>query len=310
MPIGATIGAAAIGAGGAILGGNAQKSAANKAAATATQTNDKNISFLTDIYHQNEGHFAPYEQSGQVANNAIMQLLGLSGPPQAQSAFPGYAPTPAYAPQAFGGGYSGGTGNVARYMSLDGPAVDPALAQQLGDTYSNMQYGQPQPYNPGTVTTAAPAARSAFDNYLNSDGYQFRFDQGVNALQKAFGRNLDSGAAEKAAIRFGQGTASDEFSRYMSLLNQQQQLGYGSASALAGVGQNFGNAVTAGNTAAGNAQANAQLYAGSANANMWKGIGSSFGQALGSFGGMGGGSSVTGTPTGSFNGIPLMSFAF
>lgn len=278
--IAAGIGAAA-GIGGAVIGSKSQSSAANKAAATAENTNANNIAFATGIYNQNTQHFAPYEQSGQVANNAIMQLLGLgSTPSAAQPAFAGYSPPTGVS--AFRGvsypNVFGGNGNVPLQ-------VGPFDGQDFSSpTYSTLQYGQPQPYDPGAVTTPAPSAASAFDNYRNSDGYQFRFDQGTNALQKAFGRNLDSGAADKAAIRFGQGTASDEFSRYMSLLNQQQQLGFGSASALAGVGQNFTNTVTAGNTAAGNAAANAQLYAGAANANMWKGIGSSFGQFAGAFG--------------------------
>lgn len=143
--------------------------------------------------------------------------------------------------------------------------------------------------NPGAFSsTGGVNPSSAFQTYLNSDGYQFRLGEGVNALQKAFGRNLDSGAAMKAAVKYGQGTASDEFSRYMSLLNQQQQLGYGSASALAGVGQNFANNVVAGNNTAADAAANARLYAGSANANMWQNIGSSFGQFAGQAFGPGG----------------------
>jgi hypothetical protein len=282
MPIGATIGAAALTAGGSVLASSSQKKAAKQAATIAQDDNTANRAFLTDIYHQNEAHLAPWETQGRTAGNAIMELLGLSQPaPAAPAAFSAGS----YGPASFSQPAYPGDG--PRFLPNGEPEFDLGYR---GGGFGGMQYVPPDPgaapaTAPGAVTTSAP---SAFDTYRNSTGYQFRFDQGVNALQKAFGRNLESGAASKAAIKYGQGIGSDEFSRYMQLLQGQQNLGFGASSALVGVGQNFGNNVVAGNTNAADAAANARLYAGQANANMWQGIGSSFGQVAGQVFGSGG----------------------
>lgn len=147
------------------------------------------------------------------------------------------------------------------------------------------------------------ASRSAFDAYRGSTGYDFRLGEGTRALQSAFSRNLESGAASKAAIRYGQGIASDEFSNYYNRVMGLSNQGLAAGSALAGVNANFGNQVVAGNQSATSAAANARLYAGQANANMWQNLGSSFGNALGVFagGGFGGGSGSRGGYPGGFN---------
>lgn len=90
------------------------------------------------------------------------------------------------------------------------------------------------------------AYNTAFGNYQNSTGYQFRVGQGMDALNSrlAASGTLNSGAAQKAALQYGQNIASDEFGRYMSALSGQQQVGVGAGSALAGVGTNFANNAT------------------------------------------------------------------
>lgn len=222
---GALIGSAVIGAGAGLIGSSKQSKAAKQAANISSADNAANRALQESIYNRNVSFLSPTMQRGEVASNAIMELLGL---PRAQAS-------------AFSG------------------------------------YGAPLT---GMVTTT-PNGRSAFDTYRGSTGYDFRVSEGNRALQSAFSRNLESGAASKAAIRFGQGIASDEFGRYMDMLRGVSQQGFGAGSALAGVGQNFANTVTAGNTAAANAQANARLYAGNVAANNWANLGSSFGNVLG-----------------------------
>jgi hypothetical protein len=48
---------------------------------------------------------------------------------------------------------------------------------------------------------------------------------------------LQSGAAQRAALRYGQEFASGEFGNWMSMLGNQQHTGFAGASALAGVSQ-------------------------------------------------------------------------
>lgn len=263
----ALLGSAVLGAGASLIGGSKQAKASNQASQMTAADNAANRAFQQNIYNQNAAFLSPYQRTGAVANNAIMELLGYPQQSQQQpAAFGGYGQ-----PAMFGGGSAYG-------QVPQGYAADSWAPQGWGGLYGDV--GMPGQI-PGAVTTAAPSARSAFDTYRGSTGYDFRVNEGVRALQAAFSRNLESGGASKAAIRFGQGTASDEFARYMGYLTGQSQLGLSGASALAGVSQNFANNVVAGNQAATTAQANARLYAGNSAANMWNNLGSSFGLGLG-----------------------------
>lgn len=118
----------------------------------------------------------------------------------------------------------------------------------------------------GALAPAAPGANalspqqsalSAFENFRNSAGYKFRFDQGMNALNSGYaGRGvIKSGGAIKGALDYGQNIASAEFGNYFNNLQTQQNVGAGAASAQAGVGQNFAGNITALNTANANALA-------------------------------------------------------
>lgn len=71
------------------------------------------------------------------------------------------------------------------------------------------------------------AADAAFDTFKGSTGYDFRVNEGNRALNAGFaGRGmLQSGAAMREFGRFGQGIASDEFSRYLGQLGGQRDAG-------------------------------------------------------------------------------------
>jgi len=108
-------------------------------------------------------------------------------------------------------------------------------------------------------------------------GYAFRLSEGVNALNKkaAASGGLLSGAALKAAERYGQDYASNEYqnayNRYWNTRNQvlnpvQSLLGQGQTTAnnLGAAGMNY--ATRAGDTMMGAANARASGYIGGANA--------------------------------------------
>lgn len=126
---------------------------------------------------------------------------------------------------------------------------------ETGQTASNalMQLFGLAPTDPSTI--------SAFDKFRGSTGYQFRMNEGLGSLASNFrARGLSqSGAAIKANQRFGQNIASDEFGRYVSYLGNQQGVGLTAASALAGVGQNYANSVSANNQNSADAIGNAAL---------------------------------------------------
>lgn len=108
---------------------------------------------------------------------------------------------------------------------------------------------------------AMATQNAVFENFRNSAGYQDQFKEGVRSLQAGFGNKglLDSGAATKASIRYGQSQANRSFGDYYSRLIGQQQVGAGSAGALAGVNQAYVNGVTNNNNNASDAQGNAAL---------------------------------------------------
>lgn len=109
---------------------------------------------------------------------------------------------------------------------------------------------------------------SAFDTFRNSTGYQFRLGEGLDAVRSAYAGigGLQSGAAQRAINEYGQNFASNEFGNYMNALSGQQAVGAGTASSLAGVGQNFAGTVINSNNLNSANQMNAQLSSGGNNA--------------------------------------------
>lgn len=164
-----------------------------------------------------------------------------------------------------------------------------ALAGQAGTTGAiNSLLTSPSQNNP------------AYQNYLNSTGYNFQLQQGSNAItgNSASKGLLDSGATAKALTGYGQNLASTTFGNYLGQLGglaglQGQQVGQG-LTATGQVGQ-------AGTTGGGNA-ANMQAAAGQALGTSQASAANMFGGAVsqvnpGNFflGGAGGSPSVTGT---------------
>lgn len=166
------------------------------------------------------------------------------------------------------------SGNKAANATKAAAASNTALAQ---DNYAKNSAVLAPYVGAGTAPTSSiqallglggdqAAATKAFDNYRSGTGYDFRLSEGTKAMTAALGRGsmLESGAAAKAALKYGQNTASDEFQRYISNLTQQQNLGVAAASAQAGVGNTLVNNVTANNNNAAAGAASAALNTGNA----------------------------------------------
>jgi len=142
-------------------------------------------------------------------------------------------------------------------------------------------------------------------NFEADPGYQFRMNEGAKAIERSAAARggLNSGRTMKALANYGQGLASQEygnaynraFGEYNNAYNRfnaDRDRRFGRLSSLAGVGQaaqaglnqagqTLGNqagayGAQAGNTAMGNA--NAQAAAGMAQANAWGNTLSSIGQ--------------------------------
>lgn len=304
MPVGAIIGGAVIGAGGAIgasaIGSHAQTKAAQTAATTAQNTTDSNNQLFRETRGQNIAIAAPFYNNGLAAGNALQSLLlgdAPAAPAPAQSgALAGYQTSPGYRDGALSGtnwgGYLQANPDLAaegRRVTADGefPSLD-AYAQWHYQNYGQNEGRQLAPASPmpgPTPATAAPAggALDAFARFRGGTNYQWRYDQGLKSTESAYATRgaLDSGAAEKAKISFGQNLASNELSNYMNLLAGQQQVGLSAGNAIMGVSTSAANNIAGQNTNASNVAANAALTSGQANANLWGAVGNTAGQVGG-----------------------------
>ena len=285
-----------LGAVGAIASSSAQKSAANKAAQVATDTNATNNALAREIYGQNQQALAPFMQRGNVAGDYINAMLGLPSGVAGNSAatynmggqqgFPTqqgnqavpYGQDYMFSPNQFGGpywmsgnDYRGQITNAGFFPQQFGPTAQGGGTQTGGIAQTQ------------GVTTQN--AQDAFGKYIKNSDYGFQFGQGSNALNSGYAGagTLQSGAAMKAMEKFRQDLQSGYRNEYMGALGNQQGVGLSGASALAGVSQNFANTMTNNNNAAGNALANAALVKGNNGiGNVISGIGGNlFGYSTG-----------------------------
>lgn len=167
---------------------------------------------------------------------------------------------------------------------VDEAGLNAAIQARLKEQQAAQQAAQKDP-NYGFLLK-----RFSETDWKADPGYQFRLDQGNQALQNmaAMTGNLNSGRALKDAIGYNSGMASQEYGNAYSRFNNDQTniynklaalagMGQSSASSLAGVSQNYGAQV--GNNLAQSANAQAAGTIGSNNA--WaQGI-SGLGNALG-----------------------------
>lgn len=247
MVIGTTaaiLGSAVI-AGGASVAASKKNSKAISKASAAQQTSDaQQIAYQREAYAKNEAALSPYMQRGNVAGQAINDLLGLGGStvvPQQGLPTPQGAltvPWQGYNPDSSGGVFgmprentSGDAAWLQRPMGNAGP-----YDQSFYGSGFNQQVTQAAP-----AQTPQQAAMAAYDIFKQSTGYTSRLKEGMGALNAGyFGGGIgQSGAAVKAALRYGQDYASGEFGKYLGYLGNQQGVGFSGASALAGVSQGF-----------------------------------------------------------------------
>jgi hypothetical protein len=115
-------------------------------------------------------------------------------------------------------------------------------------------YGLPGGPNPtGTGTTGS----NAYGGFFTSPGYQFRMDQGLQAIDRGAAARgiLGSGATVKAEQRYGEGLAASEYDSYTARLAQLAGLGQSATAGTAAAGANASNNISQALINSGNAQA-------------------------------------------------------
>lgn len=129
--------------------------------------------------------------------------------------------------------------------------------------------------NINQLLTSDSQSNPAFQNYLNSTGYQFQLGQGENAItgNAAAKGILNSGATAKALTGYGQGLASTTFNNYLGQLGSLAGLQGAQASQGLTAAQAVGQAGTTGGANAGQQTAAAGQSIGSATANAFNTVG-------------------------------------
>lgn len=211
------------------------------------------------MYNQSREDLTPYRESGYAALDELKGMLGLGRRPTGGGELAKQEPSSQRPYNGFLAGFYPGNFETDPIRGLFNGGISFKEAQPAGA----------QEAQPAGAQGAQPAG-AAYD-ITQTPGYQFRFSQGLKALDRsaAAGGTRLSGRAIKAAQRFGSGLASQEFGNRFNRL-----------SSLAGLGQVATNTgVQAGANAAGNISA-AQLQAGNATAAGYVGAGNALNQGL------------------------------
>ena len=122
------------------------------------------------------------------------------------------------------------------------------------------------------------ARPEGYGGYTKTPGYDFRMQEGTNALQAgaAARGGLYSGAAMKALQSYGQDYATNDYGNFLARLTGQSNSGLNAATLSANIGQNAAGGVSNALSNLGNAQSAG--YIGQANA-----INGGIGNALGAW---------------------------
>lgn len=302
--LGAIIGSV-IGAGLSFLSSKSTKKAADKAADAEIQAARETTQLARDLYGQNTANFTPYMQSGQRANALLDSFL--YGPQPAGAQAPLVAQGPAQdvgQSLAVGGGFGGGMGTMNDLTgtefvpdySIGMTAVNGRGAANLARARANAtipgQNVAPAPMPAQTPQVAqAPAGNgmSGYEAFTNSPYYQLPYQEGLKSRNMGFAARglLQSGAAERELTRYGQDYAGGRLNEFLSLLQGQQNVGFGGASALAGVGQNLQTTIGQQNQNRADAIGNAALLRAQANNSLYGSLAGIAGGLASSFGGFG-----------------------
>lgn len=241
-----------VGAAGSLASGVMGSQAAGKAADAQANAAAQSTALQKAMFDKQVELQSPFRAGGLTAQNRLLTLLGLN-PMDAKTygiENPNYNAT----------GAAEGVNTTDKYILPQGLNVDPNAAD----------YGK-------------YARDFGMSDYQADPGYAFRLKEGMKALdaQAASRGGLISGAALKAANRYGQDYASNEytnaFNRYQTNRSNQLQ----PLQALMGTGQTATNQTGAAAGAYGAAAGNNALQAGNAQASGAIGSANAWNNAFG-----------------------------
>ena len=293
MGIGAAIGGIASG----LMGARS----ADKAADAQTQAAQAQIDLQREIYQKTSRKFQPYYQAGNNALAAYMYEMGLGAAPTVGG-------TPLTIQKITQGEQGGGWGDDSILSNRQKSMIEGYFAQNGVDLNAGPNSGTTFRVGGKTFDTMAEARKYATENargaseyqgFTATPGYQFRVDEGNNAINAMAGARggLVSGATMQALQERGQNLATEEYGNYMNRLSGLTGMGMSAAGNQASAGANYASGAS--NALANQGNAQAAGYIGQSNALMG-GINTGlniYGYMQGMNGGTGGGG--IGTPGGS-----------
>jgi hypothetical protein len=240
-------GVGALGVGASLFGSSkaadAQLQAANSAAAVQTNA----LNFQKQQYNTTLQNQQPWYQTGVNALSQINELMGLPSP--SSGTYNSYAqlgPAPTQMP---------------------GETRKAFKARQLAYTQQSLGLQKNALISGESGGSATPNTSTALATLQQTPGYQFRMDQGMNALDRtaAAQGNLMSGGHTKDVLNYAQGLASDEYTNQFNRLATLSGFGQTANQTNAATGVSTGTNV--GNTS--NNLAQNALYAGNASASQY-----------------------------------------
>lgn len=263
-------------AGGAIVGGllasdgaksaaKTQSAAADRAAEAQLQAARESNQLQGQIFDRQAQLQEPFRATGLAAQNRLMTLLGLAPitPTNQLQMASAAAPRRTGGGGLMAGGVAGMVANAVENSPIGSsvPELSPIAQYAVG--------GDPRD----------PAFGSLMRDFSMADfqadpGYQFRQDQGMQAIDRLYG-GRQSGRAMKDAMRFNQGLADqsyqDAFNRFQTNRANKLQplqslagLAQSSSNAIGSAADNYGTNV--GNTLMGAATRSQEALMGGANA--------------------------------------------
>lgn len=127
------------------------------------------------------------------------------------------------------------------------------------------------------------AANDALATWRGSTGYQAGLTEGLRSVNTGYAARgaLESGAAQKALMKFGTDYSNQNFGQYYGMLQGQQQAGLNALGAATGAGNAYGTMTSNANNAQATAQGNAALYGTQALAQGLAGAAGAFGDFYG-----------------------------
>lgn len=305
LSIGGSVASGIIGSRAAGRAANVQATAANRAAELQARSAREALDFQREQYDTDQANFAPWLNVGTAGVANLAHLMGITpqsgggtrpttAQPRAGGGLPparrpdtgfdtGRTPEDAYASEYFGEGEPGTlrqlasdntTGARARAADLEGRGGVPSAPQpSAGPVATSGSADLSSLVNPelgGFGSLMQPFGRDFVPptdvTQQNDPGYQFRLQEGLDALQHSAAARggLLTGATAEAMTRYGQDYASGEYgnvynralTEYETAYNafqQNQSNQFNRLASMSGMGQTAAGQLSAsGNRAAGN----------------------------------------------------------